>query len=193
MSVSLSSFHGTDSGVSRSPVGYHCRGAGDGQKGPCLFSCRLALVSAGTGSGRYHWQYTRHWKNSVTLALHTNPSSAELHLNLGVALQASGKTGRAIHHFKKALALNPHYVKAYHNLGNALFDSGDTEAAINCYNKAVALDPAAYKTYNSLAVAYAHLGNMRKAKACLQKALLINPAYYSARKNLEILRQLSKE
>ena len=176
------------------------------------------------------WQYTRHWKNSVTLAeytiarlpdrfichdkvgnvflqnnridkalyhlriaLHTNPSSAELHLNLGVALQASGKTGRAIHHFKKALALNPHYVKAYHNLGNALFDSGDTEAAINCYNKAVALDPAAYKTYNSLAVAYAHLGNMRKAKACLQKALLINPAYYSARKNLEILRQLSKE
>ncbi len=176
------------------------------------------------------WQYTRHWKNSVTLAeytiarlpdrfichdtvgkvflqnnridkalshlriaLHTNPSSAELHLYLGIALQASGKTNQAIHHFKKALTLDPYSAKAYHNLGNALFDNGDTEAAISCYNKALALDPAAYGTYNSLAVAYAHLGDMRKAKACLQKALQINPAYYSARKNLEILRQLSKE
>lgn len=61
---------------------------------------------------------------SIRNEIKNNPSSWELHYNLGVALDQQGNLTGAIAAYKKTIRLNPTYAEAYGNLGNALVISG---------------------------------------------------------------------
>jgi tetratricopeptide (TPR) repeat protein len=54
-----------------------------------------------------------------------NPTVAEVHNNLGIALAGRGKIDEAITAHRRSIALKPQLAKAHHNLGIALLTRGD--------------------------------------------------------------------
>jgi tetratricopeptide (TPR) repeat protein len=94
-----------------------------------------------------------------------NPSYAEGHNNLGVALHNEGKIDVAVKAYKKALCLRPDYTDAYFNMGKALKDQGKLDEAIRSYKKALAIPTGSH------ASVYYNMGNALKEQVKLQEAL----------------------
>jgi tetratricopeptide (TPR) repeat protein len=70
-----------------------------------------------------------------------NPSNAEVHYNLGIALANQQKWQAAIDSFEQAIAINPKFVHAYCNLGRAQTKLEQYQAAAQSYRQALAFDP----------------------------------------------------
>ena len=81
---------------------------------------------------------------SFERALTLNPSYAQAHNNLGVALM-DGKddVARATRHFQAATQADPGYADAWFNLGLAQFRAGDNVRATNSFERALSLQPKA--------------------------------------------------
>lgn len=109
---------------------------------------------------------------------------AEVHNNLGVALQQQGKLDAAAQCYQRALLINPTYPDAYQNIGRVFKDQGKPEVAVQCYQQALLLRPNYADTYCNLGIAFKALGNLDAAIENYQKALSINPNLAEARFNL---------
>jgi len=71
-----------------------------------------------------------------------SPTSAEVHINLGVALVWKRQSDDAIAHFEKALAINPASAEAHRNLGDAFYHlRGKTAEALSHWRAALRLEP----------------------------------------------------
>jgi 2-polyprenyl-3-methyl-5-hydroxy-6-metoxy-1,4-benzoquinol methylase/tetratricopeptide (TPR) repeat protein len=68
------------------------------------------------------------------------PTHAETHSMLGAALMVQNKTGEAIPHFERALALKPEALGAYEALGRAYMAAGKLEAAMDVAARALELN-----------------------------------------------------
>lgn len=90
-------------------------------------------------------------------ALRLDPTNADLHVDLGIALGRQWKLEEAIASYREALRLDPHLAAAHNNLGNVLLLRGQVADAIASYRQALAAldDPA---TTPNPAHAAAHLG-----------------------------------
>ena len=69
-----------------------------------------------------------------------DPTDARPLNNMGVALDASGRTTEAIEVYEKSLAINPDSSQTQNNLGSALAESGRLDSAIEHIRRAVELD-----------------------------------------------------
>jgi len=69
-----------------------------------------------------------------------DPTDARPLNNMGVALDASGRTTEAIEVYEKSLAMNPDSSQTQNNLGSALAESGRIEEALQHIRRAVELD-----------------------------------------------------
>jgi len=136
-------------------------------------------------AGRQHreGQYAEAVEN-YRLLLQTDPTCAELYVNIGIALKAQGKSDVAIANYKQAIQLKPELAEAYYNLANVLKDQNRHAEAIESYRQAVRLKP-------DFAQAYYNMGNVLRSNKQLgeaietyRKAVIIKPDYAIAYNNL---------
>lgn len=112
------------------------------------------------------------------------PTFAEAHFNLGLALSITGRYEEAIPEFEKAVNLNPYFVKGYHAMGDALLNLKRYEEAKKQYLKALELNPDDPVVHDNLGRAYFESGDTDKAIAEFRKTIEIEPNYSYAYKSL---------
>ena len=108
------------------------------------------------------------------------PTFAEAHYNLGLALSITGKHDEAIRYFEKAVNLNPYFIKGYQGMGDSLIQLDKGEEAIKQYLKALELNPDDPAVHCNLGIAYSLVGNDEKAVEEYEKTLEIEPYYMLA-------------
>jgi protein kinase/serine/threonine-protein kinase len=92
-----------------------------------------------------------------------NPNLPEVHLALGSAYNATGKTMEAIEELKSALKLAPNSDEANARLGDAYLASGHKPEAIGAFQAAVAANPYYWANHNKLGGGYLRTGDSEKA------------------------------
>ncbi len=103
--------------------------------------------------------YARLGKNEESLASYQkavqfDAKNADYLANMGVVLNAMGKTAEAQEAFKQAAAVNPGAAaKNFYNLGVTLINSGQTKGAIEAFNKSIEADAAYAESYYQLGIA----------------------------------------
>ena len=80
-------------------------------------------------------------EQALHAAARLQPSRADAHNMLGIALRTLGRLQEAIAEFRLALSLRPDYLKARFNLANALEKAGDRDEAIQQMEQAAAASP----------------------------------------------------
>jgi putative glycosyltransferase (TIGR04372 family) len=107
---------------------------------------------------------------------------ADLHYNLGYALQKLGKLDEAILSFRQAIALKADFANAHRDLGQSLHALGEIEAATNALQRAVAIAPTDASAWRSLGACHQAAEDPDEAMACYRKALEIDPEFTVALK-----------
>jgi serine/threonine-protein kinase len=121
----------------------------------------------------------------LTAAAALRPNSPGAQVNLGYALEKSGKVDEAIACCKKAIALDPKYAAAHANLGVTLWeDKRDYDAAIVCFRTAIALEPKFAGAHYNLGHALLDRGNVDEAIDCYKEAIASDPKYSRAHNSL---------
>lgn len=116
-----------------------------------LFICTVLLCA--------FWTYERNrvWSNWETLwedCLKKSPNKARPYMNYGSELGVEGEIERAIHYYKRAVALKKDYYEAWFNLGEAYHSIEDINGAIRSYSKAIAVNSKGYRAYVNLGAIY---------------------------------------
>jgi protein O-GlcNAc transferase len=118
---------------------------------------------------------------------------AEVHSNLGIALQDIGQLDAALASHRRALQLDADYAVAHSNLGNVLKDLGQLDKAVASYRRALELKPDYAEGHNNLGSALKDLGQPGEAVASYRRALELKPDYAEAHSNLgNALRELGQ-
>jgi tetratricopeptide (TPR) repeat protein len=117
------------------------------------------------------------------------PPHAALHVNLGNALQACGRSDDAATAYRRALALDPASAHAHSNLGNVQQALGDHAGAVESYQAALRLEPGHPQAHYNLGTALAALDRPEDAIAAYRAALRVRPDYAEALNNLAGLLQ----
>jgi serine/threonine-protein kinase len=128
------------------------------------------------------------WQESVrflTAAAALRPDSPGAQVNLGYALEKTGKVDEAIACCKKAIALDPNYAVAHANLGITLWDNKrDYDAAIVCFRTVIALEPKFAGAHFSLGNVLRDKGQLEEAIDCYKKAIASDPKHSGAHNHL---------
>jgi len=104
-------------------------------------------------------------------AVERYPLVAELHNNLGVALQQTGHASEAIAELQRAIELQPNFPEAHASLGNAFVAQSNIGAAVEAYRAALALRPDFVDVHLRLYEALQMLGDRGAAVDHLTHAL----------------------
>jgi Flp pilus assembly protein TadD len=105
-----------------------------------------------------------------------DPTDARPLNNMGVALDASGRTAEAIEAYKKSLAINANSSQTQNNLGSALGELGRFEEALQHVRRAMELDPDNASAHVNLGhVLLQTGGHGDEAVAELKKAMVMAP------------------
>lgn len=109
--------------------------------------------------------------HSFTTAIELEPTLAEAHFRLGLALRDQQQLIAAAESYRRAIALKADYVEAHNNLGSVLQLQGRVEAALASYRHAVALDPDFAQPYLNLGRLLADAGDRAGAADCYRHAI----------------------
>jgi Flp pilus assembly protein TadD len=105
-----------------------------------------------------------------------DPTDARPLNNMGVALDASGRTAEAIEAYEKSLAISPDSSQTQNNLGSALAESGRLEEALQHIRRAVELDADNGSAHVNLGHILLQMsGNSDEAVAELKKGIELSP------------------
>ncbi|MDN5923654.1 MAG: sulfotransferase [Xanthomonadales bacterium] len=99
------------------------------------------------------------------------PDDADLHIELGIALNEQGKIDAAITHLRLACDLAPDSPAACFTLGTLLERNGQADLAITALRRVLELDPVHIQSYLWLARAHAGLGQIDCAEKEFRQAL----------------------
>jgi tetratricopeptide (TPR) repeat protein len=119
-------------------------------------------------------------------AVRLNPLAAEVHNNLGGALQRLGRMHEALQAHRKAIELNPRLVDARYNAGVVLQALGDLEAARREYEQVVRERPDYAAAHHNLGTVVLALGQRDAAVAAFGESARLQPENAEARVNLGI-------
>jgi tetratricopeptide (TPR) repeat protein len=154
-------------------------------------SRRLEAGITGVGLGlilpllALSWRQCRIWSSSeatwtysaarFTEAVRADPTSADAHHNLGVALYYCHRLDEAIDQLHTALELDPTLVSSRGSLAQSLVESGRYDEAMVTLSEAVRLDPNDPDIYGARALLLVSQGRLGDAKAAYREALRLQP------------------
>lgn len=115
--------------------------------------------------------------------LRAEPSCAEAHNNLGLALHARGDLMEAMACFEQALQCMPRLVEAHNNLGNALKNVGRSQEALASYHRALELKPDFGDALYNLASTLHDQGQLAEAVRGYRQVLQVLPRPEPASEN----------
>jgi len=107
-------------------------------------------------------------------ALSLNPTSAQTHFNMGLALLRQKNIDTAMASFERAIVYKPSYSKAYANLGKILQQKKLKAQAIEQYKQALSLDPSLLEISLALARIYNEQHKFQGAIDALEESLEIH-------------------
>jgi tetratricopeptide (TPR) repeat protein len=116
--------------------------------------------------------------------LESHPDDAEIHLELGAALEAIGRLDDAIAAYSKATALKPDFAEAHYGLGNALSAKGLIEEALAAYHRAVKYKGDLAEAYNRIGTLLRRIGRNDQAYSAYLAAIRLKPDFALAYFNL---------
>lgn len=137
-----------------------------GKFGEAKEEFQLALEAAETGGSQ--WAYLL----------------PQIHVNLGIALEAEGMVLSACEHYREAAILYPTHYRALKLLGSALFGVGEYRAAVKALEEAIFMKPDYADAHCDLASALHALGDDERAIVEFQKAIDLRPGHVDALYNL---------
>ncbi|GIL18016.1 MAG: hypothetical protein BroJett040_17670 [Oligoflexia bacterium] len=108
-------------------------------------------------------------------ALKENPSSSELHNNIGLTYLGLKEKREAVKSFKKAIELNPNDAIAAGNLGSLYLEDRDFTKAAIVLEMALKKNSKDVKLLNNYAVALANKGKYDQAQSLYKDALKLSP------------------
>lgn len=158
-----------------------------GRRGVTVFATVIVLLLASVTWGR-----NLTWKDGITFwtdVVEKSPSKARAHLNLGVELEAKGRSQEAIAAFGRALSLNPDYRQAYGNLGAAYNSLEAFEEAIVVLQEGLRRYPGDPDLCNNLGISFAAKGSPELAVAFFEAAVRLAPQIEKYRLNLATAQQ----
>jgi tetratricopeptide (TPR) repeat protein len=112
------------------------------------------------------------------------PGDAQVHHQLGQALEDHGLLERAAESFGRATALCPELADAHNDLGEVLLRLGRTDAAIASCQRALALRPRFAAALGNLANAERARGALAAAIAGYRRVIALEPGLAEAHRNL---------
>jgi Flp pilus assembly protein TadD len=127
-------------------------------------------------------QAIRHYRQALAI----QPSYAQAHNNLGMALDEQGNFDEAIQHYRQALRIKPNYAQAHNNLGITLDNQGKSDEAIEHYKQALRIRPDYAKAHNNIGIALSEQGRFDEAIRHYEEALRTRPDYANAHNNLGV-------
>jgi tetratricopeptide (TPR) repeat protein len=127
-------------------------------------------------------------------AIELDPSYAEAHHNLGLALAEEGRHEEAVAQYRKALSLPiyPTPEVGYYNLGNAYFYLNKPREAEEAFRAALRLSPKMIQAYWGLGRVLSLAGRLEEAKAAFRTARDLDPASPFGRAAVEALKSLGE-
>ncbi|KAF9620834.1 hypothetical protein IFM89_014771 [Coptis chinensis] len=108
----------------------------------------------------------------------------QIHVNLGIALEAEGMVLSACEHYREAAILCPTHFRALKLLGSALFGVGEYRAAEKTLEEAIFLKPDYADAHCDLGSALHALGEDERAIQEFQKVIDLKPGHVDAMYNL---------
>ena len=130
--------------------------------------------------GRGQWEVAiGHYRRALDL----DPTHADAHSSLGMALGLVGQNEEAIRHLQEALRIRPDHPRTLSNLGAALMAQGRAREAIHHYRQALRLESRYAEAHNNLGLALSTIGRPREAMEHFARAIEINPRYAEALSN----------
>ncbi len=133
------------------------------------------------------YQMSQNWsgaKQAWEQALHYNPDSEDVRLNLGIACIAIGEKSAAELHWLHILKFNAHHVQSLINLGLLYREQERNQQAHDCWQKALDSTPNQSKIIEWLADVKGilgkealTLGKVKEAEILLKKAVSMDPTY----------------
>ena len=110
------------------------------------------------------------------VALHLDPLSRIVRVNLGQTLAQSGQYDKARHHFETALSFDPEFATTYRSLGMLeLFAFGRVDQGIKHLRRAQALNPGRPDYPLQLALHWDWLGDTEQADRSMARAKTLSP------------------
>lgn len=110
----------------------------------------------------------------------------QAHVDLGRAMEASGKPDRARHHYQAALQWRPHDVVARYNLANLLAAEGERDEAAGHYRRVLVLDPGHARAHVNLGVLLFQGNDIEGAIEHYREALRLDRELVPAHVNLGV-------
>jgi len=120
------------------------------------------------------------WHDSETLFrrdLAVTADNANAHINLGAALEMSGREPEALAEYREAVRLADDSVNAHFNLANLLTKMNQPAEALPEYDRAIALAPNMANLRNGRGEALAELGKFNEAESTFAEAVRLDPEY----------------
>ncbi|GJN30971.1 hypothetical protein PR202_gb19322 [Eleusine coracana subsp. coracana] len=108
----------------------------------------------------------------------------QIHVNLGIAMEAEGMVLGACEHYREAAILSPSHARALKLLGSALFGVGEYRAAEKALEEAIFLKPDYADAHCDLGSALHAVGDDDRAVQEFQKAIDLKPGHVDALYNL---------
>ncbi len=126
-------------------------------------------------------------------AIAADPSSAQLHADLGHLLRSAGAMDEAIAEHRRAVELQPGSPAALDNLGSAMQKAGRPAEAMAVYGQALALVPDRPETWNHVGTVHCDAGRWDEARSAFERALGCRPDFGDAFNNLgTVLEELGR-
>ncbi|PAW66685.1 MAG: hypothetical protein B9S34_07450 [Opitutia bacterium Tous-C1TDCM] len=149
--------------------------------GPALATAVLLTL------GTLTWRQSGHYRDVFALyraTLERSPDSWVAHLNLGAALDDTGRPAEALPHLQRALELKPDHPETLNSLGNVLNRLGRPAEARPLLERAVQRQPRFASAHNTLGVSLMALGHAEAGLAAFRRALELAPGLALAQVNL---------
>jgi tetratricopeptide (TPR) repeat protein len=117
-------------------------------------------------------------------AIEADPTSAQLHADLGHVLRNAGAIEAAIAEQRRAVELMPTSPVPLDNLGSALQKAGRADEAMATFALALALEPGRPESWNHIGTVHCEAGRWYEAEAAFEQALAARPEFGDAVNNI---------